>query len=185
MRKPRSDSKLLNLPEEQQAQLADWLLSGVPYYRVRELVKKEFAVTTSLAALSGFYDAYCKAELISRRRRAVSTADEVAAEAERQPGRFDQATIEELKRQAFELAISPGADPKAVKAVFTLVLKARDQEIEERQLELDAEKFKHQVKTNVERGLEALAEQVRGNAAAEKLYRQFREVVLREVDNAA
>ena len=141
MKKPRSDAKLLNLAEEQKAQLADWLLSGVPYHRVRELLEKEFKVEVSLSTISAFYDAYCAAELIVRRKRAVSTADEIADEAAATPGRFDAATIDALKQKAFELSINPGADPKEIKSLFMLVLKSRDQDLDERQLKLDREKF--------------------------------------------
>jgi len=141
MKKPRSDSKLLNLAEEQQARLADWLLSGVPYYKVRDLIEKEFHVITSVRALSEFWNRYCGAELIRRRSQAVTTADQIAEEAVRTPGRFDAATIDALKQKAFELAISPGANPKEIKNLFMLVLKARDQELDERQLTLARDRF--------------------------------------------
>lgn len=141
MRKPRSDAKLLNMPEAQQSQLAEWLLTGMPYHHALKLIKKEFKVASSLAALSDFYDAYCTAELINRRRRAVSTADEIAEEARKHPGQFDDATIDALKQQAFELAISPGANPKSVKQLFSLVLKARDQDLDEQQIALARDRF--------------------------------------------
>ena len=137
MRKTRSDSKLLNLPEEQQAQLAEWLLSGVPYHQAREMVSKEFGVVVlGLAAFSEFWQTVCAPALIARRQRAVTTAEEIATEAGATPGRFDAATIDALKQRAFELSISPGANPKDVKAIFALVLKARDQDINERKVAL-------------------------------------------------
>ncbi len=142
MSKPRSDAKLLNLPEEQQARLADWLLSGMSYHDARERVIKEFGVTVSLDAYRGFWSAVCSDALIARRRRAVNTADEVALEAERNPGRFDQATIDALKQKAFELSISPGAKPKDVKSLFSLVLKAKDQEQSEKELALAEKTFR-------------------------------------------
>jgi hypothetical protein len=142
MKKPRADSILLNLPEEQQAQLADWLLSGVPYHQAREMVAKDFKVEVrSLNAFSKFWQSVCAPHLLSRRARAVETADAVAAEAAKTPGRFDQATIDALKQKAFEQAISPGADPKAVRAIFSLVLKARDQDLDAQQIQLDRDKF--------------------------------------------
>jgi hypothetical protein len=136
MRKTRSDSKLLNLPEEQQAQLAEWLLDGMPYHTAKETVAKEFGVSVSLPCFSSFWEEVCAPALITRRRRAVSTAEEIAIEASATPGRFDQATIDALKQQAFELSIKPNADPKQVKALFSLVLKARDQDLEERRVKL-------------------------------------------------
>ena len=185
MRKPRSDSKLDRLPEEQKAQLADWLLSGMPYHLVKDLVKKTFGVSTSIRALAVFYQDYCAAELLARRKRAVSTADEIAEEASRQPGRFDAATIDALKQKAFELAIAPGADPRAVKAVFSLVLKARDQDLEAQQIELDYEKFRSSVKSSVERGLDALFEEIKNNPAAVELFKKLRAIVMQKVDEAS
>ena len=141
MSKPRSDAKLLNLPEGQLAQLSDWLLAGLPYHKVQELVKTTFSVETSLAALSNFYGTVCCPALIARRRQAVSTADEISKAALAKPGNFDTATIDALKQKAFELSISPLADPRDVKNLFGLVLKARDQEIDAQQLSLARDKF--------------------------------------------
>lgn len=141
MRKPRSDAKLLNLPEEQKAQLADWLLSGLPYYRILDMLQKKFDVKTSLGSLSDFYERFCSAALLARRQRAVSTADEIAEAAQATPGKFDTATINALKQKAFELSINPQANPSDVKSLFMLVLKSRDQDLSEQQLKLNREKF--------------------------------------------
>lgn len=134
MKKPRSDAVLLNLPEEQKAQLCDWMLSGLPYHKVKALLKEQFQVTTTLSSLSSFYQDFCSAALLAQRSRAVGVADEIAEEASKTPGRFDTATIDALKQKAFELAIQPMADPRDVKAIFSLVLKARDQDLEARRI---------------------------------------------------
>lgn len=133
---------MLTLPEAQQAQLAEWLLSGVPYHRAQELLQKEFGVVVkSLSSFGSFWEEVCVPHLLARRNRAVKGAEAFATEANAAPGKFDAATVAALKQKAFELAISPGADPDAVKAVFTLVLKARDQDLDAQRLELDLEKF--------------------------------------------
>jgi hypothetical protein len=138
----KSKSILLNLPEAQQAQLAEWLLSGVQYHQAKELLEKEFGVRfSSLSVFKPFWEEVCTPEIIRRRARAVSTAEEVASDAQKRPGRLDEATIAALKQKAFELAISPGQDPDAVKAVFSLVLKARDQDLDAEKLRLDWERF--------------------------------------------
>ncbi len=136
MKKPRSDSKLLTLTEEQQAQIAEWLLSGMSYRQVRELVAREFAVKTSFAALSRFWDDVCTPALLARRRRAVTTADEMAEEAQKMPGNFDAATLDAIRQAAFNLAIKPQSSPHDVKQLFTLVLKARDQELKNKDIEI-------------------------------------------------
>lgn len=142
MSKTRSDNILLNLPEEQQAQLAEWLLSGVPYHRAKELLEKEFAVSfRSLSCFSKFWEVVCVPVQKARWNRAAKNTDSFAEAVAANPGRFDAATIAALKLKAYELASSPGADPEAVKAVFSLVLKARDQDLANERLRLDWDKF--------------------------------------------
>lgn len=138
----KSQSILLNLPEEQQAQLVEWLLSGMQYHQAKELLEKEFGVSfRSLSVFQPFWEQVCVPAILVRRSRAVKTAEEVATAAKARPGQLDSATIDALKQKAFELAISPGADPDAVKSVFSLVLKARDQDLDAQKLKLDWEKF--------------------------------------------
>lgn len=124
------------LTETQQAQLADWLLSGLPYHQAQAMVEKEFGLKVSISAFSRFWDAYCSPALLQRRSRAVKLSDEVAVEARANPGQFTEATIDQLSQKAFELASSPGANPKDVKALFSLVLKSRDQDLIERRVKL-------------------------------------------------
>jgi hypothetical protein len=133
--KPKSTLET-KLDEAQQAQLADWLLSGVPYHQAAAMVEKEFGLKVSISAFSRFYQSNCSAALLSRRMRAVKLADEVAIEARSHPGQFTAATIDQLSQKAFELASSPGANPQDVKALFSLVLKSRDQDLVERRVKL-------------------------------------------------
>jgi predicted methyltransferase len=141
MRKPNANAVLLNLPEEQQAKLADWLTSGMPYWKASELVQKEFGVKVLPSAFTGFWSAVCSAALQAKRARAVNLSNDVAQMAERHPGQFDAATIDALKQKAFELAVSPTANPKDVKALLMLVLKARDQDLEKRKIDMLQEKL--------------------------------------------
>jgi len=136
MKKPRSDSKLLNLPEEKQAQIAEWLLSGLPYHKAKELIEKEWAIETSFSALSAFWTDVCTPALLARRQQAVTTADSVAADAKKMPGNFDAATIDAIRQKAFELSVSPQSAPGDVKSLFTLLLKSRDQELKSKDIEI-------------------------------------------------
>jgi hypothetical protein len=140
MKKPKNI--LLKLPEAQQAQLAEWLLSGMQYHQAKELLEKEFGVRfSSLSVFKPFWEEVCTPALLTRRHRAVNTAEEVAKSAASTPGKLDEATIAALKQKAFELAISPGQDPEAVKAVFSLVLKARDQDLDAEKVKLQRDRF--------------------------------------------
>jgi hypothetical protein len=133
---------LLNLPEEAQAKLAHWLLNGMPYHEANVLVAKEFGVVLkSLGPFSGFWREVCQPLMLKRRNRALSSAEDRAVESSARPGQFDAATLDALKQKAYELAERPDVNPRDVKAVLMLVLKARDQELEEKKLAFDRQKF--------------------------------------------
>lgn len=140
MRKPTGKLET-ELSDGQQAQLADWLLSGMKYHEAVPVVEKEFGLKVGHSAFQAFWEHVCVPVLLRRRSVAVSTAEEIAGEAKARPGQFDQATVDALKQKAFELSISPNANPKNVKALFMLVLKARDQDQKDAELALAREKF--------------------------------------------
>lgn len=144
MRKPRPEARLLNMPEERQAELAEWLLSGMPYHAAREAVSKQFGVVCSLASLSQFYQQVCVPVLLRRRSQAVAAAEEVADAARSTPGRFDAATIDAIQQKAFELAISPLSSPKDVKAMFMLLQKSRDQDLKREEVDLHRARFQRE-----------------------------------------
>lgn len=170
-RKPRTDAVLLHLPMEQQKQLCEWLLDGGLSYRAAAAaMDKEYQVKTSATAVFDFYHTVCAPELLRRRSVAVSTAEDIATEAEATPGRWDVAAIDRLKQFVFELMLNPNADPKEVKAVYGLVLKARDQDIAKAKLEAAT-------KSKIEQGLDALMEEIKGNERAMAVFRELKEVV--------
>lgn len=161
-------------------------MEGVPYAVIRQRIKDEFCIEVkSFDTLSRFWNENAAAALVAKRQRAVSLADEIAGEAAKTPGRFDQATIDALRQKAFELAVQPGSDPRDVKALYMLVLKSRDQELDEKALAFDQEKFREGLKTSIERAIDALYAECKGNAAALQAWTQLRAAVLSEVSKAA
>jgi len=131
-RKPRPDARLLNLDPERQEQLAEWLLSGLPYHAVVDLCWKEWNIKTSPSAVANYYATVCSAAILARRRRAVGLADDLMAEVERAPGRLDDAALAAIRQKAFEVAADTTADPSNVKSLFELLLRARKQALDER-----------------------------------------------------
>lgn len=124
------------MTEDQQAQLTDWLLGNIPYHKAKALLKKEFQVETSLAALSAFWDTVVSSALIARRQQAVTTADEIAEEAKKKPGQFDLATLDAIRQKALAISIDPRSAPGEVKSLFMLLIKARDQELKNKDIEI-------------------------------------------------
>lgn len=142
MSKPKNP--LLNMPEPDQARLAEWLLGGMTYHEANLLVEKEFAIkaSASLGRYSRFWEQVCVPMLLQRRSRMAGTAAARKQEADTNPAEFDKATLDALQQRAYELAENPQSNPKDVKAILTLLLKAKDQSLEERRLTLDLNKFK-------------------------------------------
>lgn len=175
MRKTRSDAKLLNLPEEQQSQLAEWLINGTPYHAAIALCEREFGVRTSAGALSSFWQEVCVPALLRRRSQAATTAETLAEQAAQRPGMFDPATIDAIRQRAFDLAINPASKPDDVAALFSLLLKARDQDLKGRAV------------TVAERRLEMLEQQAAAvrNAVNEARTGGLTPESLRKIEEAA
>jgi hypothetical protein len=136
MRKHHPAAKLLNLPQEKKDIILEWMLAGQPYHAVRDLVKEQFGISSSISSFSTFYSEEAPKRLIERRLGALRLAQELAEEAQKRPSQFDSATIEALREKAFALAINPNAPAKDVKSLLMLLLKSRDQDLKERQVVL-------------------------------------------------
>lgn len=173
------------MPEGQQAQLAEWLLGGMLYSEAQKQVKDQFGIEVkSLKSFSHFWEEVCVPALLRRRSQAVQTAESIAQEMQSRPGRFDQPTVDAIKQKAFELAISPQSHPKDVKALFMLLQKARDQEIKVQQIELERDKFKETIRSNIDRGLEALYLEIKSSQVAREIFEKLKNVVMKEVKAA-
>lgn len=136
MRKPRSDSKLLNLPDEQKSEILDLMERGLSYKEVRAVLEKDFGIKSSPSSLSGFYSQEKAKRVVMQRLQSLSIAREISDEAKARPAVFDAAMVERISQLAFEISIQSNADPDVVKQFFSMVLKARDQELESRKVAL-------------------------------------------------
>ena len=74
MKKPRSDSKLANLPEETQAEIAVWCKEGLEIGR--NLLASKKSISISVSALSCWYAWYQRQELLTKgNARVLQTLD--------------------------------------------------------------------------------------------------------------
>ena len=134
-RKPRCDAKLLNLPEERREKLVDWLLSGASYDQTRDKVQKEWSFSCSNRSLHEFWDQVCVPTIVSRRTKVAEDAKAITNSIE--PGEtIDAASVALVQQRLFELLRSTTVDPSAVRSLFTLLLRIKNQELLERRIEL-------------------------------------------------
>ncbi len=169
MKKPRSDSKLVALTDEQRELLAQWLLSGMGYETARVRVRAEFGIETSVAALSSFWTAEVSPRLLARRTRAADAAAALVDQAASENSKLDAALRATLKQRAFEVLIDPNSEPGDIASVVSQAMtlgrleaaaadrdlkrealdlqrsqRDRDLEIKERQLGLDLDRFQRE-----------------------------------------
>lgn len=178
-RKPRSDSKIMSLPQPVQDQIADWLtVANQSYEQVRQRCAQELGVTTSVGALQHFYGVYAAP------RKYAQASDAADAFASLMQGRFDEATIKKAQELAFDAINSPAPDVKTAKTLVKIVGDSAKLELQRRKLALDEQRFREQLKTDIEHGLDALHAEIKGNAEALQLFERLKAAVLRSVEAA-
>ena len=155
-RKPRSDSKLNSLPEDQRVELRDQLLAGANYESCLSWLQDECEVSSTLSAMSAFYKRHCKPVLKDRLKFASLKAEVLIEESGRTD--WNEAISEKLRQAAFELISSPGANQKEVCDMLKLFLKSQDQELHSRRVKIledqarKAEETKAALEENIAKG---------------------------------
>jgi len=143
-RKPRSDSKLLTLPEEVQLSIYELLKSGLGYTKTKLVIAKEYNVKTSEAAISGFWEWWSRKASEERIIHAVAAANDITTAAAGNLPLINQATMAALQQSAFE-AILAGGDQKMIKDFMNIVLKARALDQTDQSLSLRLREFEQKI----------------------------------------
>jgi len=142
-RKPRSDGKLLTLPEEDQQRIFDWL-KHMGYDKARLMIKKELGVKTSVGALNNFWTVWSKRESQNRILKAVTAAKDIEESAADNLPLINKATMAALQQAAFESILS-GGDDRRIKDFMNIVLKARALDQDQQALELRVREYEDKI----------------------------------------
>jgi hypothetical protein len=138
--KPAASAKVWWLSDEHFATICNWLLSGIPGPKIAELCRKDLKLpgekAPGIMALSRFWQQFAPFFHVCQRRARAALAGTLDQEAKAHPADLSAATLDALQGAALDMALRPGSDPKHVKAIYSLVLKARDQDLAERKLEM-------------------------------------------------
>lgn len=118
-------------------QTMGWLY-GQPYAVVVVMVKDEFGVDTSIAALNGFWSRFSAPYLSERMRR--SSAAAAALKGELSTEGVEAAASELLSQKLFEMLTSPSVDPSDVVRLHKEMIRARQTRLDERKVALLEEK---------------------------------------------
>jgi hypothetical protein len=166
-RKPRSDSVLDRLPDKQREALVKWLLvDNVSYTEAQERLSREFGVRSSLPALSGFYQRLQQQRLLER----ISQAKDLARSIKGELAASNTATlptIELVAQRAFELAVQESPDVRDLSQLTSLLLKARQMDLDERRIKL--------LETKAAQA-DAAGEVVKSDLSPEQMKARFKEI---------
>lgn len=173
-RRPDAWEVRAGLTDEQQRQAFAWA-RNLGYAKAIGLIAQEFNVDApSIAAFSGWYEFWSEKENEERVHKAITDGAAISDLA-KSCGDVSEAMVAALESEASAAILS--GNPERIKLLVSLALKAR-------QSRFDEVKYKDEMKSAIERGLDALAEEARGNKEALKYYNLFRKAILKTVENA-
>lgn len=129
MKKLRADSTFAAIPAPLRARVDDMLYAGAGYEAVRDALAED-GHRLSITSISQYY----KTHLLPAKWMAQTQAAELLEQIDQ--GQIDAATHAAVKQAAYELATTPGASPKDIKALYTLVLKAMSLQHDDRKIAL-------------------------------------------------
>ena len=141
-KKPRGDSKLDNLPEQHFLALRDGFLTRRfrTYDEALSWLEVECGVSSSPAALSGFFRREC-APVIKQRRSIAALRAEAWGDACEGEESMTPAISERLKQIVFEVLETDAPKTKDVKALVDSFAKITSEGRKDKQLELDERKL--------------------------------------------
>lgn len=182
-RKARGDGKLMSLPKEARDTIRLWLVEeNATYKTVIDRLEKEYGIKTSAGALNNFWQRYCFGDNFARARHIADDLRETLSGA---PDLFNSQTVSAISQRAFELAISKEANVKELATLAKIVGDSARLELQKKQLELDLEKWRTAVRTDIEKGLDALYAEIAHSPAAVELFDRLKATVLKSVEVAA
>ena len=154
MKKLRPDSTFARLTPEQLAEVDDALLSNASYESVREMLA-EWGHKVAQQNVAEYYHRHLAPQKWARQARVAQELREIPAEG------VDDATLLAVRQATLELALTPGSDPKALRMLYDLVLKAQAQQLDERRLALMEAKARKAEEAEAAAKDEALTEEER------------------------
>jgi hypothetical protein len=173
-KKPRSDSKVAALPPELRQEIVRRLGEANESYQAVVDWLADDGHRISITALCNWYSLQSWQE---NRGNARLVAEQVKADAAA-TGDYDEATLALVQERAYVLARTKGASVKELATLAGIIGDSAKLRLKQRELELNLEKFRQQVKTDIEKGLDALHAEIKGNAQALQLFDKFKAAIL-------
>lgn len=182
-RKSRTDAWYSPLSDENQARIYDRMKS-FPWYKVSEWIKEEYKLDPpSRSALYRFREWFAdhEAEFILAQR--LKDMSRLECELKSAGAPDAKALAKVLGNDV--VAARANRDDKAVERAVRLYTAVAKVAVIKDDIDLRIQQAREKMKTDIERGLDALQAELQGNSEAMQLYCKLRETVMRSVGEAA
>lgn len=178
-RKPRSDSKLAALPKLAKDDLELWMVEeNRPYDEVKALLASEHGIETSVGALSNYYGRNLAVKKIELARDLIEGLGPKPEEG----GHFVERAIGNFQQMLFEGSLKGDMSLKELKVVADIVGAARRDELKLKEIELNIARFRETTKSSVEKGLDALYQDIENSPEAREIFERLKSCVLDRID---
>lgn len=134
-KRPRPDNVIANLPAQLREQVEEMLLGNIGYYEIVKYLA-DHKVKLSQTAIARYWQNHVLPQKWARNTKAAELLDQIDC------GRIDAATHSAVKQAAYELATTPGSDPKAIKLMYDLCLRAQALDNDARKISILEERAK-------------------------------------------
>ena len=131
---PRRDDILGNLPEEDREKLTEWILN-LSYRQAQAQIAKPppegLGLNVSIATIGRFYSRNCALQM-SNESADILEACRALKEEPSDKETLGSAALQALRQRLFRMCISSKSNPNHIRAVFAVLHKVRDLDLEER-----------------------------------------------------
>lgn len=134
MKKLRQDSTAANLPAQLKDEVDEMFYAGTSYQAVQDRVVAE-GIKWSLTSISQYYHHHIQPLMATRRKDIAAKLNKMDA------SDLDEASLQAVRSTVFDLATSPGSDPKTLKTLFGIVQSYAKGKLESTRLQLDIDKW--------------------------------------------
>ena len=175
-RRPDAWEKIAQLSDEQVWKAFAWAQS-LGYRKAARMIEAEFHIPApGTSAMGEFYEYYSAEASAARIHKAASDVSAIRALA-KEDGTLGSELAAALEKEA-AAAVLAGDDSARMRILVGMALKARGSLRSEKTLDLEIRKYQDAVKSAIERGLDALADEIKDNPEATALYTRIREIVI-------
>lgn len=188
MSKPKSNSILDALPENQRAQLEAWLFEeNISYKDAQARLLADFNVRCSASSVSGFYQRTAQDRMLLKIKTSRGTANAVLDKFKENPADMYQVLLQLVGQIAFDAAFQAekALDAETIYNFTKLVMTARKQDMEADALKLQRDKFETEAASKMlDQALRARADEINASGLSnQEKIAEMRRQAFKSVDD--